>query len=110
MPPLKTTICGAMTLVTPYCSRKHLGEERDYGTSSVPAGLHQGGVPILPRRDPGSCGQADVLSPRGLLPGSKVSEHRLNVVVEPGGVRPPDGSEFSNDGVSLRSLFHRRPP
>ena len=60
----------------------------------------------------GNCaprGKPHVLTLGSLLPGSNVPEHHLHVVVEPRGVRLPDGPEFSDDRPCLLAHAVIRP-
>ena len=47
-------------------------------------------------------GKLDIFATRRFLRRSNVTEDRVNVIVEPGCVLVPYGSDFSNDRVSLR--------
>jgi hypothetical protein len=73
-------------------------------------GPTSGERPILGGRHCAPRGQPHVISSRGSLPGSNITEDRLNVVVEAAGIRLPDGPEFINDWVRVSRLHSCTPP
>ena len=55
-----------------------------------------GRLPIPANGVLAASGQPHVFAPGGFLSGSNVPEHLLNIVIESGGVRLPDGPKFSD--------------